>query len=147
MDIPQEAELRAHYARMADDEILNLALDIDSLTQNAQSVMADELNGRGLSSSDIAAYKSYAQKAAIFNSRLNAGVPIAHSVNGCGTCIFNRRDSHPDGSYTVTKWLRIFWIPVIPLQVLRVKRIAGSYQILDVRKPFGAKDNHNADCN
>lgn len=143
MDRSQEAELRAHYARMADDEILNLALDVDSLTQNAQSVMADELKGRGLSSSDIAAYKSYAAEAAIFNPRLNAGAPIAYSVNGCGTCIFNRRDSHPDGSYTVTKWFRIFWIPVIPLLILRVKRIAGGYEILDVRKPFGAKDKHN----
>ncbi len=143
MDIPQKAELRAHYVRMADDEILNLTLDIDSLTQNAQSVMADELKGRGLSSSDIAAYKGYAQKAAIFSPRLNAGAPIAHSVNGCGTCIFNRRDSHPDGSYTVTKWFRIFWIPVIPLLVLRVKRIARGYEILDVRKTFGVKDKHN----
>lgn len=47
------------------------------------------------------------------------------SINGFGTKFLGETDFHQNGSYVTTKWIYIFWIPVFPLESLRVREIGG----------------------
>jgi hypothetical protein len=131
-----EDELREHYRRVSNDDLLAQAVNVGGLTDAARQVVADELSRRALTSNDVEAYREYLRNAEILNPRLTAGTPIATRVNGCGTCLLHERDHCPDGSYVVTKWLCLYWIPVFPLQSLRVRRVGGGYQILEAWRPF-----------
>jgi hypothetical protein len=136
MEQAKENDLREHYKRVSDDNLLAQAANLDGLTDTARQAVADEMGRRGLASGDVEAYREYLRKAEILDSRLTADTPIANRVNGCGTCLLHERDHRPDGSYVVTKWLCLYWILVFPLQSLRVRRVRGGYQILDVWRPF-----------
>jgi hypothetical protein len=48
---------------------------------------------------------------------------MARSNFGTGTLYYGKRDFGADGSYITTRFFTVFWIPVIPLSSLRVKRI------------------------
>jgi hypothetical protein len=135
VDLAGFGELRAHYRSISADELLAQAVDAHGLTQIARQALQDELNRRGLTSADIERFGDYLRKAEILNPRLKENSPIAYRVNGCGTCLLGERDHRPDGSYVVTKWLSLFWIPLLPLQILRVKCCGEGYQILDVWRP------------
>jgi hypothetical protein len=131
-----EDELREHYRRASDDDLLAQAVNASGLTDAARQVVADELSRRALTSRDVDTYREYLRNAEMLNPRLTAGTPIANRVNGCGTCLLHERDHRPDGSYVVTKWLCLYRIPVFTLQSLRVRRVGGAYQILEARRPF-----------
>jgi hypothetical protein len=47
------------------------------------------------------------------------------SVNGFGTKLLGERDFCRNGSYVTTKWVSIFWIPVLPLESLRIRETEG----------------------
>ncbi len=52
------------------------------------------------------------------------------TLNGTGTTIYGKRDVSPeDGSYIVTKWFTLLYLPIIPL---------GSYRTTKVKKNFFA---------
>jgi hypothetical protein len=136
MEPAKEGDLREHYQRVSDDDLLAQAVNLGGLTDTARQVVTDEMSRRGLASGDVEAYREYLRKAEILNPGLTAGTPIANRVNGCGTCLLHERDHRPDGSYVVTKWLCVYWIPVFPLQSLRVRRVRDGYQILDAWRPF-----------
>src|ERR1700730_15970190 len=42
---------------------------------------------------------------------------------GTGTQYYGKRDFWPDDSYTTTEFIAAFWVPLIPIRSLRVKRI------------------------
>ena len=42
------------------------------------------------------------------------------TFNGTGTMLYGKRDKQPDGSYIATKWLVLFYLPVLPLGSYRV---------------------------
>lgn len=136
MEPAKEDALREHYQGVSDDDLLAQAASLGGLTDAARQVVAVELSRRGLASGDVEAYREHLRKAEILNPRLTAGTPMANRVNGCGTCLLQERDHRSDGSYVVTKWLCLFWIPVFPLHSLRVRRVHEGYQILDVWRPF-----------
>jgi hypothetical protein len=43
------------------------------------------------------------------------------SIQGFGTTFYGKRDFHSDGSYVTTKWIVLFFVPIIPLGSYRVK--------------------------
>ena len=42
------------------------------------------------------------------------------SINGTGSMFYGHNDVAPDGSYTTTEWITIFWIPLLPISSFRV---------------------------
>ena len=42
------------------------------------------------------------------------------SLNGTGTMYYGKRDVDIGGTYVTTKWVTIFWLPVLPLSSWRV---------------------------
>jgi hypothetical protein len=54
-------------------------------------------------------------------NRPGAGPSVGKSSNGCGTAIYGKRDFLDDGSFVTTKWVIFFWIPIVPLNSMRVR--------------------------
>ena len=49
---------------------------------------------------------------------------------GTGTKLYGNRDKNPsDGSYVATKWITIFFLPIIPLGSYRVWKIEDGKEI------------------
>jgi hypothetical protein len=44
-------------------------------------------------------------------------------INGCGTSWFGKSQEKSDGSYIVTEWITLFWLPIFPLNSKRVLEI------------------------
>jgi hypothetical protein len=42
------------------------------------------------------------------------------TINGIGTKFYGCREKGPDGSYITTEWVVILYIPILPIQSLRV---------------------------
>jgi hypothetical protein len=42
---------------------------------------------------------------------------------GCGDIFYGERDYWPDGSYVTTRWLALFYVPLVPLESLRVREV------------------------
>jgi len=55
------------------------------------------------------------------------------SLNGTGLSILDYHDKRPDGSYLVTKWLTVFYMPIAP--IFR-ERIIPAKTISKIRIPF-----------
>ena len=53
------------------------------------------------------------------------------SIHGFGTTYYGERDYRPDRSYVTTEWLVIGFVPVQPLQSLRVLYTSNGYMVLD----------------
>jgi len=45
---------------------------------------------------------------------------MAASINGVGTTFYGRADEDDDGSYVVTEWIILVYVPLIPLGSRRV---------------------------
>lgn len=113
------------YSNFSDDEILNLAVELNTLTEDARLALLAELARRNLTETNIAERSSY----------LSAVKPgkwpdkeefVGRSFNGFGTAIYGQREFWPDGSFLTTKWIVLLWIPIIPLGSTRVKKIGRS---------------------
>lgn len=133
-------ELKERYHQFANDEVLALAVS-RGLTDAARRILADELERRGLTSGEVEAYRKYRRKAEALDPKAEAHDPESQSISyqddhGWGTFLMFKRDYRPDGSYVVTKWATVWWIPVFPLQCLRVRPVSGGYEVLDVWGPF-----------
>ena len=42
---------------------------------------------------------------------------------GCGDVFYGERDHWPDGSYITTRWLALLYVPLVPLESLRVREV------------------------
>jgi tetratricopeptide (TPR) repeat protein len=52
--------------------------------------------------------------------------PSLSTVNGIGTMVYGRRDYDPDtGTYVLTQWFTLIYVPIIPLAAYRVANAAG----------------------
>ena len=45
---------------------------------------------------------------------------MPRSVNGTGTMWYGNAAPGPDGSYVVTEWITVLWVPIIPLGSRRI---------------------------
>jgi hypothetical protein len=113
-------DFRAVYAEMLDDQLLNLAQEVDGLSPDARSALIHELRTRSLSQGDISDYAKHLRR--IETAALPIE-PIAHWINGVGTGIYGKRAFSPDGSFVTTKWIILFWLPLFPLRSLRVRLV------------------------
>jgi hypothetical protein len=122
------------YAKMSDDELLNVAANFGTLLPEGQSAITVELDRRNLTQEDI---KKYQQHLATIKPGDFPGKEtfVARSFKGFGTAIYGMREFWSDGSFIATKWVVFLWIPLIPVRSMRLRKIgrAGafstSYQI------------------
>jgi len=107
---------------MSNDEILHLATDRVALRTDALPFLDAELKKRCLSEADVEEYRRHlaATPAGTLPGKEQF---VASSINGFGTTIYGKRDFWPDGSYIATKWVILFWIPLVPLRSMRVKEL------------------------
>jgi len=105
------------YAAMSDDALLNIAIQAEQLLPEARSALIDELRRRNLSQSDVSAYAEHLND---YIQRAAETVPASRSFRGFGTRFHGKRDFRSDGSFVSTKWVIIFWIPVVPVTSARV---------------------------
>lgn len=47
------------------------------------------------------------------------------TLNGFGTTYYGKADQRPDGSYITTEWIAAAFVPVVPLQSLRLVPLQG----------------------
>ncbi len=117
MHTSYKESLRGNYERMDDADLLNILRDWGDLTSTAQRLLAVELEKRGITDSQVSQFEARL-KAWDMADRASR---IATQVYGCGTALFNYRNRRPDGSYLVTKWVTVFWIPILSLGDMRIK--------------------------
>jgi hypothetical protein len=115
------------YSKLSNDEILNLAVEIDSLTENGRTALLAELAARSISAVEIDEYKRYLStvKPGELPGKEQKERFVARSFNGFGTSIYGKRDFLADGSYVTTKWVVLFWIPILPLNSMRIREVGG----------------------
>lgn len=51
---------------------------------------------------------------------------MPYAFNGIGTTFYGKRDFHADGSFLTTEWVCLLYLPIFPLQSLRVRYLAGA---------------------
>jgi hypothetical protein len=118
-------DYRDTYSGMSIDEILHVATDRSTLRTDALPFLEAELDKRGLSEVDIEEYRRH------LATTIPGNLPgkeqfVANSLNGFGTTIYGKRAFWPDGSYIATKWVILFWIPLVPLRSMRIKKVGPS---------------------
>ncbi|HLG99278.1 MAG TPA: hypothetical protein VKX49_23405 [Bryobacteraceae bacterium] len=109
---------RDTYSVMTDDQLLNLALEAESLVSEARSALSVELANRHLGRLDVEEYADHLRRTELIEAQRK---PLAQTFNGFGTKLYGKRRPAPDGSFLTTKWVVFFWIPLIPLKSYRVK--------------------------
>lgn len=105
------------YSAMNDDELLNLALQKDSLLPEAQWALTSILRERRIGDKDIEEQKRRRDEA---GAEDRSTQHLSFSLHGLGTTTCGKRDFEADGSFITTKWIIFLWIPVVPLKSLRV---------------------------
>ena len=122
-------EYQNTYARMTDEQLLNLASDRASLLPDAMVALDSELAKRNFGQQEIKEQAECVRRGQIEDE---SAKPLARSFNGIGTSVYGKRSFQPDGSYITTLWIVLGWVPVIPLKSFRVKE-AGPEKLI----PFG----------
>jgi hypothetical protein len=46
---------------------------------------------------------------------------MGFTIQGIGTAFVGKRDFDPDGSYVTTKWFVILYVPIFPIESLRIE--------------------------
>lgn len=126
------------YAAMPDDQLLLLATKPGELRDEARSALEVELQRRNLGARDIKPYEHVLDD--LTPNKILSGMKpvevrgkpayIARSVLGIGTMLYGKRDFGAFQSYVTTKWIVLFYFPLLPLQSLRVKELP-SYGIVE----------------
>lgn len=114
----------AEYEHMSDDEVLRIAGDRKDLLDDARTALESELRRRGLTAANISEYKADVERAEIRQEI--SDLPFLFR-GGIGKRLFGKREHvvSPGGKteeFDTTLWIVIFWLPVIPLCTLRVRR-------------------------
>lgn len=55
---------------------------------------------------------------------------MAFTFNGIGTKFYGKRDVGPDGSYVMTEWFVLIYLPIFPLRSLRVLPEGGGTNVV-----------------
>lgn len=138
------------YQNLTDDEVLQLAVERDQLTDDARLVLDSELTRRRLSEEDIRSHEISYQRA-----RKRDRARTRHKLFNqdtflrprFGLSFFGKRNLRRDLSggfedYETTRWFVLFWIPIFPVASFCVRRIRsrglgmtckGDPQVIDHR--------------
>jgi hypothetical protein len=69
---------------------------------------------------------------------------MPYAINGFGTRLYGKRDFWSDGSYLTTCFVSALWIPLIPINSLRIRETGGfnvvifsnlRYMVFEKRRP------------
>jgi hypothetical protein len=119
-------DYEATYSGLSDDEILRLACEASELRDEALNALHGELKKRKLTERDISEYGQHLASIKPGEMVENQKY-VARSFFGFGTSIYGKRDFHSDGSFITTKWVVLFWVPVLPIGSVRLAKAgAGS---------------------
>lgn len=128
------------YAHKTDDELLRLALELDSLTPEARLALAFELRQRCLDSpSRLEQFRGQErQQLHLEETRIgNLTLFVPHGIGKRTYGRVNREMRGTDEEFDTTVFFVLFYFPLIPLGTYRVlrKQLAKSFYVLD-RKPL-----------
>jgi hypothetical protein len=116
MPVPDYA---ATYSELSNDEILRLACEASGLREEARVALNAELGKRKLTAKDVSEYEQLLASMKPGEMAANQSY-TARSFQGLGTATYGKRDFHSDGSFTTTKWFVFCWVPVYPIESLRL---------------------------
>jgi hypothetical protein len=108
------------YSRMSDDQLLDLALETESLTPPARIAFDVEMQKRRLGTTAIEEHREIRRAAQL---EIEGPPPLVWNIGLFGTELIGARDCKPDGSFLTTKWIILFWVPLIPLKSLRIRHV------------------------
>jgi hypothetical protein len=112
------ADYQETYSLLLDDQILKLATETDSLTEEARAALAAELTRRGLTATDVEQYVLDIRQKELESHRRKI---LEVTIYGFGTSLYGKRDFHADGSYLTTRWVVFVWLPIVPVKSYRLR--------------------------
>ncbi len=133
------------YQQLSRDEVLRLVLEKDQLTDQARLALEAEVARRGLSHDDFAAFK--AEEATAIRARqkeLERATPHQTYKEFRGRKNYSHDAKFRIEDFDTTLWIVGFWIPIIPLASLRIRRkfrrwwsicVSDQYRVID-RRPL-----------
>jgi hypothetical protein len=104
---------------MTEGELIKLSLETESLVPEAKVALRDEMSKRDFGTVEV---DQFIRETEAYRVRRKFRV---FTINGIGTKPYGKREFRPDGSYLTTRWIVFCWLPLIPLNTLRV-RVLGS---------------------
>lgn len=129
-------EYREAYRRMPDYQILQIASE-GGLVPEAVQALNEELAARGATTHDIDQHAEYVTHQKLLQQ---VGNNILYVPHGVGIAFRGKRFSSIEderlGIELRTRWIIVFWIPVIPIGSYRIIWGASSSTFLGRRKSF-----------
>jgi hypothetical protein len=118
------------YQNLTDDEVLQLALEREQLTDDARLVLDSELVHRRLSIKDIESHRigvRVAQKREESQTAHRVFNQNSFPRPGFGTALLGKRNLRRDPSerfeeYEATQWVIAIWLPIFPIGTFTVRR-------------------------
>ncbi len=115
-----------NYEQMTDDDLLRIATQKDSLTNEAKEALSSELLKRNLSKKDIHSYETDQNKLQDAWDKRTGDVSHFMLI-GLGRAFYGRSNytRNEDGRYEewdTTLWLIFLWLPIFPEGSFRIKR-------------------------
>ncbi len=127
-----EPDFRKTYSTMSDDQLLHLSLETGSMLSEAKEQFEAECRLRRIDSTDFKEYASDIRLKRSAWDEQKSLEPVAQTFNGFGTTLYGKY--YIDGDlFITTKWAVFFWIPLLPIRSLLVKKAgfrAGSNSFL-----------------
>ncbi len=118
------------YQSLTDDEVLQLAVEREQLTDDARLVLDSELARRRLSIKEVQSHRvayDHAQKLERARTQHRILSRGSYDRSGIGFRFLGKRNLHRDPSgqseeYDSTRWFVALWIPVFPIATFTVRR-------------------------
>jgi len=126
------------YEQMSDGDLMRIAMDRAELTPEALSALDAQLAARGLREAEVAAFADTYRAAVTAEVKQMGGSRPALPWTAAYEGFYGKRDvvqMHGREQFQSTRWLCLFWIPLIPLGSYIVHRTTTTWMGLfdDVR--------------
>jgi hypothetical protein len=130
------------YEQMSDGALMRIAMERDELTPEAGAALEAQLAKRGLSEAEQRAFAiTYRAETAAdearnstrpkgFGTGFDNWAPFSSGQNPFGKVFYGKRDLKEMNNrqqYQATRWLCIFWIPLVPLGSYLVHRTTSTW--------------------
>jgi len=138
------------YQGLKDDEVLQLAVERDQLTDDARITLDSELARRRLSIKDIQSHKvayEHAQKLERARTQHQMLNRSSYNRSGIGFGFRGKRNLRRDPAgqleeYESTRWFCVFWIPVFPIATFTVRRTLSRWTGITFRSDPQILERH-----
>lgn len=123
-----------HYQQMADDDLLRLSADLESLVPEAQNALYLELERRHLTSPEVLAYFQEEEKRHIAETSFDVSDQLLY---GFGKRLYGRANLETrdmEMEYDTTLFGLVCYFPLVPLGTFRMSRDQNSNQLRVLEK-------------